>query len=230
MADLVIRGKEVEIRKRVSVRRGVNEKPPLPPRPQNMGFLDNKEADRNTGEMKDEEILSLSLKHPHIFEEIIKRYEVAFIRKAESILHNREEAEDIVQEAFTKIYIYAGKFEVKEGASFKSWAYRILINTSFTRYQKLKKEKGARANIDPEIFETFGDFKTRDFEKQEVSDYVFSVLSKIPEHLGRVLHLHIIEGRPQEEVAEIEGISVGAVKTRVHRAKKAFKKTDIALI
>ena len=180
--------------------------------------------------MKDEDILFLSLKQPRVFEELINRYEDAFKRKAESILHNREEAEDIVQEAFTKIYINAGKFEVQEGASFKSWAYRILINTSFTRYQKLKREKGARQELDPEVYEAFGDFKSRDFEKQEVSDYIFSVLSKIPEHLRRVLVLHVIEGRPQEEVADIEGISVGAVKTRVHRAKKAFKKTDIALI
>lgn len=195
-----------------------------------MGFLDKTELDTNVEEMKDEEILSLSVKHPHVFEEIIKRYEVAFIRKAKSILQSREEAEDIVQEAFTKIYINAGRFEVVEGASFKSWAYRILINTSFTRYQKVKKEKGARANLDPEVYEAFGDFKSRDFEKQEVSEYVFSVLSKIPEHLRRVLVLHIIEGRPQEEVSEIEGVSVGAVKTRVHRAKKAFKNIDIALI
>jgi len=195
-----------------------------------MGFLDKTESDTSLKEMKDEEILSLSTKHPHVFEEIIKRYEVAFIRKAESILRNREEAEDIVQEAFTKIYINAGRFEVVEGASFKSWAYRILINTSFTRYQKLKKEKGARRDFDPEVYEAFGDFKSRDFEKQEITEYVFSVLSKIPEHLRRVLVLHVIEGRPQEEVAEIEGVSVGAVKTRVHRAKKAFKNIDIALI
>jgi len=195
-----------------------------------MGFFDRTELDQNFEEMKDEEVLSLSTKHPHLFELIITRYEAPLLRKALSILKNREEAEDIVQEAFTKIYINAGKFKVQEGASFKSWAYRILINTAFTRYQKLKREKGARANLNPEIYEAFGDFKSRDFEKQEVSEYVFSVLSRIPEHLSRVLYLHIIEGRPQEEVAGIEDISVGAVKTRVHRAKKAFKKADIALI
>jgi len=195
-----------------------------------MGFFDTDEKDLNLEEKSDEDILALSLKHPHVFEVIIKRYEAPLMRKAVSILYNKEEAEDIVQEAFTKIYINAARFEVKPGATFKSWAYRILINTAFTRYQKLKREKGARRNMDPEVFERLGDFKSRDFEKLEVSEYVFSMLSKIPEHLSRVLYLHIIEGRPQEEVAEIEGVSVGAVKTRVHRAKKAFKKADIALI
>ncbi len=195
-----------------------------------MGFLDYKEKEFDLEEMKDEEILALSIKHPHTFEVLIDRYEAAFMRKARSILFNEAEAEDIVQEAFTKIYINARRYEVRPGATFKSWAYRILINTAFTRYQKLKREKGARSVMDPEVFEALGDFKTRDFEKLEVSEYVFSILSKIPEHLARALKLHILEGRSQEEVAKIEGISVGAVKTRVHRAKKAFKDIDIALI
>ena len=195
-----------------------------------MGFFDHSKEEFDLESKSDDEILSLSLKHPHVFEVIIQRFEAPFMRKATSILYNKEEAEDIVQEAFTKIYINAHRYEKKPGATFKSWAYRILINTAFTRYQKIKREKGARTNMDPEVFESLGDFKSRDFEKMEVSEYVFSVLSKIPEHLSRVLELHVLEGRPQEEVAEIEGVSDGAVKTRVHRAKKAFKDVDIALI
>lgn len=195
-----------------------------------MGFLDEYEKETKIEDMSDEEILALSTKHPHLFEFIIDRYEAALLRKAKAILYNDEEAEDMVQEAFTKIYINAGKFKVQDGASFKSWAYRILINTCFTRYQKIKREKGARTSMDPEVFESLGDFKSRDFEKQEVSEYVFSVLSKIPEHLSRVLVLHVLEGRPQEEVAKIEGVSVGAVKTRVHRAKKAFKNADTLVV
>lgn len=191
-----------------------------------MGFLDEHERDKKIEDMSDEELLSLSIKHPHLFEVIIDRYEAALLRKARAILYNQEEAEDMVQEAFTKIYINANKFHVQSGASFKSWAYRILINTCFTRYQKVKRERGVRTMMDPEVFESLGDVKSRDFEKQEISDYIFSVLSRIPEHLSRVLVLHVLEGRSQEEVAKIEGVSVGAVKTRVHRAKKAFKAVD----
>lgn len=194
-----------------------------------MGFLDEITGHDELISESDEAILALSVKRPHAFRIIIERYEDALLRKAESILRNREEAEDIVQEAFTKMYIHAPRFRVQEGASFKSWAYRIVVNTAFTRYQKLKRERGARTALDPEIYEMLGDTNSRHFEKQEVSEYVFSILSRIPEHLHRVLYLHVIEGRPQEEVAEIEGISVGAVKTRVHRAKKAFRETDKAL-
>lgn len=195
-----------------------------------MGLLDHTSFDQDVGAKSDEEILALSLKHPHVFEVLISRYEDALLRKALTILRNREEAEDIVQDAFTKIYIHAAKFKIQEGASFKSWMYRILINTAFTRYQKIKREKDSRTLLDPEVFEALRDTKSRSFEKQEVSDYIFSVLSRIPEHLSRVLFLHIVEGRPQEEVAKIEGVSVGAIKTRVHRAKKAFRKADTALV
>jgi len=50
------------------------------------------------------------------------------------------------------------------------------------------------------------------------------VFSKMPKHLAKVLHLHFIEGSPHKEIAEKEGVSVSAIKTRVHRAKKEFKK------
>lgn len=188
-----------------------------------MGFLDDTAVYDELEAKSDEEILALSVKRPQVFRVIIERYEDALLRKAKSILHSREEAEDIVQEAFTKMYIHAPRFKVQEGASFRSWAYRIVVNTAFTRYQKLKREKGSRVALDPEIYEMLKDTSSRGFEKQEVAEYVFSILSRIPEHLHRALYLHMIEGRPQEEVAEIEGVSVGAVKTRVHRAKKAFR-------
>jgi len=61
------------------------------------------------------------------------------------------------------------------------------------------------------------------FEKQEVTDLVVSILSRMPDQLKRVLEMHFLEGKPQQEIADIEGTSVGAIKTRVHRAKKVFK-------
>ncbi|MCH7597604.1 RNA polymerase sigma factor [Patescibacteria group bacterium] len=195
-----------------------------------MNLLGDTETNDTISEKSDEEVLALSVSRPHVFEVILDRYQEALLRKAESILRSREDAEDIVQETFAKIYLNAYKFKIQEGASFKSWAYKILVNTAFTRYQKMKRERGVRLPLDPEIYETLRDTESRQFEKQEVSEYIISVLSRIPDHLSRVLYLHIIEGRPQEEVARMEDISVGAVKTRVHRAKKAFKKENAALI
>lgn len=177
-------------------------------------------------EKSDEEILALSVRQPYLFGILLDRYQDAFLRKAESVLHNKEDAEDVAQEAFTKIYRYADRFQTQEGASFKSWGYKILLNTAFTRYQKMKKRRGAVFNPEPEWYEAMADTNTQQFEKEELKDYIISVLSRMPEHLSKVLHLHFIDGRSQEEIAKTEGVSVGAIKTRVYRAKKEFRKIN----
>lgn len=197
-----------------------------------MGAMDNNNppiGESLNMKKSDEEILALSIKQPYLFGILLDRYQDAFIRKAESVLRSKEDAEDVVQEAFTKIYRYADRFQVQDGASFKSWGYKILLNTAFTRYQKMKKHRDAVFNPDPEWYEVMADTKTQQFEKEEMKDYVISVLSRMPEHLSKVLRLHFIEGRPQDEIAEIEGVSVGAIKTRVHRAKKEFKKINATI-
>jgi len=180
--------------------------------------------DDDINEKSDEEILALSIDHPSLFSIILNRYQEAFLRKAESIIRSREDAEDIVQETFAKIYLNASKFQVMEGASFKSWGYKILINTTFTHYKKRKRAWGATVELDPEFYEILPDLKERQFEKEEIIDYVVSIFARMPENLGRALRLHFLEGRPQTEVAALEGVSVGAIKTRIHRAKKEFRK------
>ncbi len=188
-----------------------------------MELLTDTDTENLLAQKSDEEVLTLSQKNPDLFAEIIHRYEAAFLRKALTILREKEEAEEVVQEAFSKIYLYADKFEVQAGASFSSWAYRILMNTAFTRYQKLKKKRTNEYALDPEVYEQLADTRSEQFEKLELSDYVVSVLSEMPEQLARILTLHFIEGKPQKDIAKEEGISVGAVKTRVHRAKASFR-------
>ncbi|MBI2618336.1 RNA polymerase sigma factor [Candidatus Kaiserbacteria bacterium] len=195
-----------------------------------MGLLDEHTTHTDLVGKSDEEILALSVAYPDLFSIILKRYQDAFLRKAQSILRSREDAEEVVQEVFGKIYLYADKFVVQEGASFSSWGYRILMNTAFTRYQKLKKERKVLQPLDPEVYETLSDTKMEQFERLELSDYVVSVLSKMPEHLARILTKHFIEGKPHKEIAEEEGISVGAVKTRVHRAKESFRRSTHSLL
>ncbi len=189
-----------------------------------MGLLDEQQIHTDVRDKTDEEILSLSVREPEHFRILLERYQDAFLRKAVSILKNKEDAEEVVQETFSKIYIYADRFTVQKGASFSSWGYRILINTSFTRYQKLKKDWNNLQKLEPEIYETLPDTKSEQFEKFEMSDYVISILSELPEKFARILGKHFIEGKPQKDIAQEEGISVGAVKTRVHRAKDAFRK------
>ena len=180
--------------------------------------------EEEAGEQSDEEILALSVAHPSLFATLVRKYEDAFIRKAMSVVHDGEAAQDIVQEAFVKIYLNASKFKKQEGASFSSWGYRILINTALTHYMKRKREGKVRADLEPEILELIPDKNLRQFEKKEFTDEVASVLSRMSPMFASVLSAFFIEGKSQEEIALKEGVSVGAIKTRVHRAKSEFRK------
>ena len=172
----------------------------------------------------DEEVLALSVSRPSLFALLVRAYEEPFLRKAMGIVRDKEEAEDVVQEAFTKIYLNAKKFKVVEGAKFSSWGYRILINTALTHYQKRKRRGNAEFGLDEEIWALIPDKNLRQFEKKVLLDEVASVLSRMPAPMARALTLFFVEGKSQEEIAASEGLSVGAIKTRVHRAKAEFKR------
>lgn len=173
---------------------------------------------------KDEEILRESIRSPKVFEEIVDRYQVAFIRKTKSLIGNKEDVNDIVQETFTKIYFNAARFKVQPGASFSSWAYKILVNTTFSYYRKFKKTEERVTTLETEILESFPDLTKSDLERRELRDTVISVLANLPKNLGSALNMQFLQGMSQQEIADAEGVTVNAIKTRVHRAKKEFKK------
>lgn len=180
-------------------------------------------------EASDEEVLRAAQKDPAVFELIVARYEDAFLRKAKAILYSKEDAEEVVQDTFTRIYVYADRYAPQEGASFSSWGYMILTRLAYTRYNKLAKHRKVSAPMESETYERLPD--ESDFRDElTVKDEVLVALARLPEQASRVLKLQFLEGKTQEEIAHAEGASISAVKTRVHRAKKLFKQalTDAA--
>ena len=171
----------------------------------------------------DEQILMASRAQPWLFSVLVDRYQEPFLRKARGIVRNPLDAEEVVQDAFTKIYVYADKYEPQSGAKFSSWAYRILMNTAFTRYQKLIKEGQRFTAIDPEFEQFIGEMKehTGFAEKR---DGIERILERLPQHLSHVLRLHYLERWSQEDIANETGENVGTIKARIHRAKEAFRK------
>lgn len=181
-------------------------------------------------EKKDEELLALSQERPEVFSMLVDRYQQAFLRKSRMILRNEEAAEDAVQEAFVKIYTKAHLFHKVEGASFKSWAYKVLMNECFTIYRKAKKDREVLVAIDREIAEIVPDRGLiLEEERKLTTDYVLSMVSKLPEVFAKVITMHFVEDRPQREIAEKLGISENAVRTRIHRAKKELKNNNVTV-
>lgn len=174
-------------------------------------------------EWSDEEVLGKVQNQPWLFVVLVERYQAAFLRKVMGVLRSREDAEEVVQDAFTKIYLNADTFSPQDGAKFSSWAYRILLNTAFTRYQKRVREGQRFVNLDPE-FEEFIKDEQGGAARREREDAIERVLARLPGHFVAVLRLHYLERWSQEAIAGETGENVGTIKARIHRAKAAFRK------
>lgn len=180
--------------------------------------------------LSDADILSLSISEPYAFEELVDRYQRSFVRKALSILRNEDDAYDAVQDTFVRIYSAARRFEPKKGASFSSWAYTILINQCYTAYKKRHKHDLISLEFAPELVEVIPDQAgIEDLERKYAKDHLLSLVSKLPVILRRVVELHFLEGLPQKQVAEKEGISNAVVRSRIFRAKKELIKMNLPI-
>jgi RNA polymerase sigma-70 factor (ECF subfamily) len=173
--------------------------------------------------LEDAELLARSKREPELFAILVRRYEAALLRRARSVLWSPEDAEEVVQDAFTKMYLYADKYQPQEGATFSSWIYTILNRVAYTKYAARRKEGGRRAELEPEHYESLPDARAEFLEDLSIRDEVIAALAKLPETSSKILRQQFIEGKSQEEIAQSEGLSIPAVKTRVHRAKKLFK-------
>ncbi|KKT59406.1 MAG: RNA polymerase sigma factor [Candidatus Giovannonibacteria bacterium GW2011_GWC2_44_9] len=198
-----------------------------------MGYLNTKDPQElpaspelQRGE-PDDVILKKSVANPALFSILIDKYQLPFVRKAIGIVHSKEEAEDIVQEAFTKIYLNAKKFKKQPGIEFKSWAWRILVNTSLTHYRKLKKTFGDVGYLD-EILAEGEDAEAlfameNTLDRDENITEVREAINKMPSEAAELLRAHYVDDRPYSEIARKHKISIGALKMKLFRARKVIK-------
>ena len=175
------------------------------------------------GALSDAELLTRSRKEPELFALLVRRYEAPLLRRARAILKSPEDAGEVVQDAFTKMYLYADRYHPQEGATFSSWAYTILNRVAYTKYRVQVAARGRHAELLPEHYESLPDARAEFLEDLSIRNEVLAALAKLPETAAKILRLQFVEGKTQEEIAESEQLSVPAVKTRVHRAKKLFK-------
>ena len=188
-------------------------------------LLSQQSAHVTSNTLSDEELLAQSVSSPSLFEELVRRYEAPFLRKAESIIRDRRLAEDIVQESFTKIYLHATTFADTSPGAFKAWSYTIVTNTAFTYYKKQKRIREHKVDITPEHYEAIGDTAMDAVHEADVvKDAVVSVLVRLPAATRRILSKVYIDDRSHKDIAEEEQVSVQVIKTRIHRARNAFKK------
>jgi RNA polymerase sigma-70 factor, ECF subfamily len=173
----------------------------------------------------DELVLAQSLQNPRVFSILVSRYEAMFVRKARQILKDDEEARDAVQDTFVKVYAHASRFRELDGGSFKSWAFKILMNTCFTRYADAKKRRLRSVSIERELVsEPRAEAESIHSTVYLNRDALSRAIDALPEPMGKILSLHYLEEKPQKEIAALLHVSPETVRVRIHRAKKELKK------
>ncbi len=163
------------------------------------------------------------------FEEIVNRYVDKIYGLALRITRNQNDAEEVLQDVFLTL---AKKIDTFRGeAKFSSWLYRVTANAS---YMRLRAERKHETDISLEDYVPYDDNGTlmgrvasKDWSlrpdkalfSKEAMDIIERAVEELPESYRVVFHLRDIEGLSNEEASQILGISVPAIKSRLHRGR-----------
>jgi len=159
------------------------------------------------------------------FERLVRKYEARIFHHCLKFLNNQDEAEDILQETFLQVYKSLDSFRGE--AAFSTWLIKIATNNCLMRIRKKKKVDIVSIDKPIEIDGSQLPREIVDWSKNPFSqvsnDEIRAVLdqaiSGLPEDKRVILVLKDVEGFSNIEIAEMLGISVAAVKSRLHRAR-----------
>lgn len=161
------------------------------------------------------------------FREVVDRYQSKVFNIIYGILRNRNDAEDIAQQVFAKIYFSINSFDFR--SSLLTWIYKITVNEC---YDYLRKKKVRKL-----VYESdFNDDETQHLERQEPDaarpvdvvlanrDLVIKLLSKISAEDRNLMLLKEVEGHSVEELAGMTGLNENTIKVKLFRARQKLLK------
>lgn len=159
------------------------------------------------------------------FPELVKRYSRRILRVARNITNNDEDSEDVLQETFMKAYTHLDGFQ--GNSKFYTWLVRIAMNEAL---MKLRKRKTGRVVSLDEELSTGEDTIVREiavwegnpedqYSQDELRELLDTTISSLPEGFRTVFQLRDVEELSTEETADMLGLSIPAVKSRLLRAR-----------
>ncbi len=178
--------------------------------------------------MSDDELVSHAQSGDNqAFAVLIERHYAGCIKLALSILRDRCNAEDEVQNASWKAFEHIGQFQ--KDAKFSTWLTRIVVNQCLMRLRQARRAKFVY--IDDNTQEDARPFDLRsqsnspeaDLGNSEVAKVLQGEIRRIPPLLRDVFVMRDVEQRPMQEVAEKLGISIPAAKSRLLRARTELR-------
>ncbi len=150
------------------------------------------------------------------YEMLVERYSDYVYNLIYYTLLNEEEARDLTQDIFLKIW--KGLANFRGNSSYKTWIYRITVNhiNSYLRKKRIRRFLSLEFLHEKSGFEPHVEMNTE-------KDHLEIAMEKLPEHMRTVLVLFYLENYDIKEIANILGVKEGTVKSRLSRARQALK-------
>lgn len=163
------------------------------------------------------------------FKKLVDEYQDLVYNTALGIVQNADDADDITQEVFIRVYQSASSF--KGDSRVSTWLYRITVSKALDHEKKRKRKKrfgfvqslfGSQDEEQKHAVEF--DHPGVQLEKKEKAAELFVALKQLPEKQRIAFTLHKLEGQTQQEVAEIMNTTLYAVESLMGRARANLKK------
>jgi len=160
-----------------------------------------------------------------LFYELIRPYERRVFVIAFTILRNEADAEDVAQDAFLKAFKYLAQF--RSESRFSTWLIQVAINEARQRLRKshleimrpIADQENEDGTYTPRDFTDWREIPSEAVERKEIREKLIAALGSLAQKYREVFVLRDVEHMSIEDTAEALGISAGAVKTRLFRAR-----------
>ncbi len=152
----------------------------------------------------------------------------AVYRMAMHLSRHPDEASDLLQETYLKAFRAEGRFELRE-AGVRPWLFKILHNSFYTRYQKKKRQptiahEFIHDSVPSEQDQPPPAWDLAHLDWEQVDDRLKHAIDSLPDHYREALLLWAVEGLKYREVADVLGVKLGTVMSRLHRARALLSK------
>jgi RNA polymerase sigma-70 factor (ECF subfamily) len=181
-------------------------------------------------DMSDDELVEgIQAENPLAFEELVNRYSMRVFTLANRVTKHKEDAEDVMQEVFVSVMRKIAAFRGQ--SSFSSWIYRVTLNCALMRLRKRRQDKSismedmmSQVLAVPNRVNTFNSEGESFRRRGELREALTAAIAELPKDYRPVFILRDVDGFSSLEVSEMLGISVPAVKSRLHRARISLQR------
>lgn len=157
------------------------------------------------------------------FDQIVERHSTFVYNVAFRMMGNPQDAEDVAQEAFISAFRAYERFRGESKVT--TWLYRITVNAALMRLRKEKKARTlTQTGLDDVVIPDWSDAPFRAASDSELGDRLRDGIETLPDDFKVAVILRDMEELSNAEAAEVIGISVPALKSRLHRGRVLLRK------